>query len=62
MFHFSSTLHFDWMLENELFSSTLFPMGMNDEIGFRTLGSNKLLSKTEAPLYIYIYIYMVTES
>ena len=41
IFHLSSTLHFDLMLENELFAFTLFIMGINDsvhdQIGFRTL-------------------------
>ena len=56
IFHLSSTLQFDWMLENELFASTLLLMGINDsvldQIGLRTLCRNDLWSKTEVPLYI----------
>ena len=52
MFHFSRTLQFDLMLENELFAFTLFLMEINDsvldQISFRTLCSNELWSKTEA--------------
>ena len=44
------------MLENELFASTLFLMGINDSIldqfGFCALCRNELWSKTEVPLYI----------
>ena len=47
IFHFSSTLQFDFMLENELFAFTLFPMGINDsgldQIGLRTLSERILV-------------------
>ena len=60
IFQLSSTLQLDMMLENELLAFTLFLMGIKDsvldQIGFRTLCMNELWSKTEVPLYIYIYI------
>ena len=60
IFNFSSTLQFDFILENELFAFTLLLMGINDsvldQIGFQTLCRNELWSKTEVPLYIYIYL------
>ena len=61
IFHLSSTLQFDLMLENELFAFTLLLMGINysvlDQIGIRTHCRNEMWSKTEVPLYIYIYIF-----
>ena len=50
IFHFSSTLLFDLMLEKELFAFTLFLMGISDslldQIGFQALCRNELWSKT----------------
>ena len=55
IFHFSSTLQFDLMLENKLLAFQLFLMGIDDsvlhQIGFRTSCRNELWSKTEVPLY-----------
>ena len=60
LFHLSSTLQYDLMLENELFAFTLFLMGINDsvldQIGFRTLCRDELWSKTEVELYIMIEV------
>ena len=50
VFNFSGTSQFDLMHENELFAFTLFFMAINDsvhdQIGFRTLCRNEMLSKT----------------
>ena len=57
IFHFSRTLQFDLMLENELFAFALFLMGINDsvfdQIDFRTLCRNELWSKTEVSLLYF---------
>ena len=57
MFHFSSTVQFDGMLENELLTFALFPIGMNDsmldQIRLRAPCRNELWSKTDLPLYFY---------
>ena len=56
IFHLSSNLQIDLMLENELSAFTLFLMGINDSvldlIGFLTLCRKALWSETEVPLHI----------
>ena len=56
IFHISSTLQFDMMLENELFACAfLFTRIIDsvlDKIDFRTPCRNELRSKTVIPPYI----------
>ena len=62
MFHLSSTLQFDLMLENELFALTSFLMGINDsildQIDFRTLCWNTLWYHCTSLLHKYIHIHV----
>ena len=66
IFHFSSTLQFDLIIENELFAFTIFLIGISDsvldQIGFRTLCRNELSSKIEVSLHIFcIRAYLLNE-